>query len=161
MSAGRCRCRCRIPCYEHEKGAPGAPYWPSRRFNSGVRTSLVDEYNGSNDCKGMKIWHAIFLVLALVSVAQSVHHYPRLPETLASNFGGAGEPGGWMGKRAFFTVYLGLVSGLFLTFQLSGWCLRFIPPRFMNLPNKDRWLSPTLSAVMNLTREILSETYQN
>jgi uncharacterized membrane protein len=90
----------------------------------------------------MKIWHAVFFLVALISVAQSAYYYPRLPDTLASNFDGSGVPGGWTTKPSFLLVHLGMVAVLFLMFECSARFLRRIPPALMNVPHRDHGLSP-------------------
>ena len=82
------------------------------------------------------------LLIVLLVVAQAICYYPRLPDPMASHFGGGGVPDGWSSRTAFFAVYvaaLALIGGTL--FGLAGLLTR-IPERMINLPNKEYWLSP-------------------
>jgi uncharacterized membrane protein len=78
------------------------------------------------------------LVLVALFAVQIAWYWPRLPHVVASHFGAAGRPNGWMSREAFVGVYVGVV--LLLTVVFST--IRFVPPSLWNLPNKEYWLAP-------------------
>jgi hypothetical protein len=66
----------------------------------------------------------------------------RLPERVASHFGGGGQADGWMTR----TGYLEFIALFGLAFPLSQvgifFITRFFPPQAFNLPNREYWLAP-------------------
>jgi uncharacterized membrane protein len=89
----------------------------------------------------MKRMFGIFSVIFASLIAQSLYYYPLLPETVAQHFDSQGKPNGWASREVFFAIYLGvtfLVMGMFLVIG----CVLQKSPQYMNIPNKDHWLSP-------------------
>ncbi len=84
----------------------------------------------------------VMLLLAAVAAAQLLHYYPKLPETIAVHFGASGQANGWSGRTSFFMIYAGIEAAI----ALAGLAIAFfgerIPASFLNLPNRDHWLSP-------------------
>lgn len=79
-------------------------------------------------------------LLVLVAIAQSVWFYPKLPETMASHFDGAGRPNRWSDKTGFFALYLVIVAFVASLFLSIGPLIRHRPD--MRLPHREYWLSP-------------------
>jgi eukaryotic-like serine/threonine-protein kinase len=81
------------------------------------------------------VFYAIFCVYVLTST-------PELPQRIASHFGVNGKADGWMTRETwqktvflfgtFFPLAMPLIMGL----------IRFIPDRFVNIPNRAYWLAP-------------------
>jgi uncharacterized membrane protein len=88
----------------------------------------------------------IFVALAVYAAIHFSSYYQRLPEVVASHFNTHGEPNGWQPKPAFFAVFVGtLVIAAILTFAVPL-IIEALPPQLINLPNKNRWLSPEFRA---------------
>jgi uncharacterized membrane protein len=65
-----------------------------------------------------------------------------LPERVAIHFGAGGQPNGWM-SRSTHVVFMGALGmGLPLISVIIAFVIRLVPARFINLPNRDYWLSP-------------------
>lgn len=85
---------------------------------------------------------AVMLLLAVVAAAQFRHYYPQLPETIAVHFGRSGQANGWCGRACFFILY-GAIEGVVALGGIASAFLRErMPTSFLNIPNKDHWLSP-------------------
>ena len=52
----------------------------------------------------------LFVAVLLVTAVQRASYSPRLPETLATHFDGAGRPNDWMSKHGFFGFHLALLG---------------------------------------------------
>jgi serine/threonine-protein kinase len=83
------------------------------------------------------------VVLGVVSlwVAHLILYLHQLPEPLATHFNGAGRPNGWMNQRTFALFQLGLLGFIAFVFGVAGAAARVMPARFVNLPNRDYWLT--------------------
>jgi len=80
-----------------------------------------------------------------------------LPERMASHFGGHGEANGWMSRTGDLFI-LGVTGvGLPLLFVILALVTPLIPPRFVNLPHREYWLSPAHRAETStfITRQML------
>ena len=77
----------------------------------------------------------------LIGVVRPWMVWGELPPLLASHFGADGTPDGMSQKTEFFVMY-GLVM-VFVLISLLGSVLLMekIPVKYLNLPNKDYWLS--------------------
>lgn len=100
----------------------------------------------------MRLSRILIILLLGVLFAQTVVYYSVLPEIMASHFDGSGNPDGWMTKRFFFGFEATLLLFLLFIFTALPALLRRTPNRWINLPNKDYWLSAdrrseTLAAV--------------
>lgn len=65
-----------------------------------------------------------------------------LPDRVATHFDAHGVPNGWMTRAGFirFTIGFGLGLPLILIIVFSS--VRFVPVRFVNVPNREHWFSP-------------------
>ncbi len=84
----------------------------------------------------------VFLALVAATLAQMAWYYPRLPLRMASHFDAGGNVNAFMPKDAFFAVHLGVLGLMVLVFGIVPVLVVRLPPRLINLPNKDYWLSP-------------------
>ncbi|MFH1501759.1 MAG: DUF1648 domain-containing protein [Candidatus Eisenbacteria bacterium] len=84
----------------------------------------------------------VMVLLAAVAAFQLVHHYPNLPETIATHFGASGQADGWSGTRSFMLIY-GVIEGAMVVgaFLIARFAMR-IPTGALNIPNRDYWLEP-------------------
>lgn len=66
----------------------------------------------------------------------------QLPVRAATHFNWQGAADGWKGRDELirFTLAIGIGVPFFIVIVFS--CLRFVPARFVNLPNREHWLSP-------------------
>lgn len=68
--------------------------------------------------------------------------YPDLPERIPMHFGPSGAADRWAGPREFLlfnALFPALMLGLLLG---AGLLAARLPPRLVNLPNRDYWLAP-------------------
>jgi uncharacterized membrane protein len=65
-----------------------------------------------------------------------------LPERVATHFGNNGLANGWMSRSAEQIFLGGLGLGLPLFFVILSLLIGLIPVQFVNLPNREYWLSP-------------------
>lgn len=84
----------------------------------------------------------IFLIISAICVIHAFHYYPLLPNQVPSNFKMSGQPQSWTQKTEFMIVYLATVGVVALFFPILGLLLGKMPPKWINLPNKEYWLSP-------------------
>lgn len=84
----------------------------------------------------------LFVVTVFVALLKAIYDYPLLPERMASHFGPAGFPNGWMAKPAFFAIYAASAG--------MAAAVGFLVPRTfaaksgagIRLPHKEYWLAP-------------------
>lgn len=89
----------------------------------------------------MRLSRILIILLLGVLFAQTIFYYSALPEIMASHFDGSGNPDGWMTKRFFFVFEAGLLLLLLAIFSALPALFGRTPDRWINLPNKDYWLS--------------------
>ena len=84
-------------------------------------------------------------VLAMVTLSWAAHlavFTSTLPERVATHFGLAGAPDGWMSKAAFVTFSVSILAFVIVVFVSSGSLFRILPRGLINVPNRDYWLAP-------------------
>ena len=84
----------------------------------------------------------IFVGLIVATLGCLAYYYPRLPDTVASHFGGSGKPDGWTGKQAFAALQVGMIGFMATGFIITTLHLPRFPSYMINLPNRDYWLAP-------------------
>lgn len=84
----------------------------------------------------------VLLLLTAASALVMQHYYGLMPDPMASHFDGSGRPNGYQSKDGFFLLSAALLVGNLLIFAAFGPMLRKIPTSWVNLPNRDYWLSP-------------------
>jgi uncharacterized membrane protein len=95
-----------------------------------------------------------FLLLLFLAVAYILFTADSLPARVASHFVADGSANGYMPRSGYLTLMLALIVCLPLLLVLLQGVLRFIPQRFLNLPNREYWLAPerraaTLAFIQN------------
>ncbi len=87
--------------------------------------------------------HALFayLIVGIAAAAYIVVSASSLPPVVASHFDASGAPNGFMAREAYLVFMLCLTLGLPLLLLLPRMLLGLVPVRFINLPNRDYWLS--------------------
>ena len=83
----------------------------------------------------------VFILLLLLCIGHAVYYYPFLPDRVASHFGASGRPDAWSSKESFARIYFIVIAFIAVLFPGIGLIFRKIPTSFINLPNKDYWLS--------------------
>jgi uncharacterized membrane protein len=96
---------------------------------------------------------AVLFVLAACCAAHGLYYYGFLPERVAAHFNAAGTADGWADKATFMRVYLSVVVFCAVLFSLLAILMQKLPVSKINLPDKERLLSPQLEA---RTRDLLS-----
>jgi hypothetical protein len=82
------------------------------------------------------------ILVAAAAALQLLYNYPRMPETLASHFDGAGQPNGVQSREGFFGLSVGILVLTVIVMGGLGVLLRRLPSHWFNLPHRDYWLSP-------------------
>jgi serine/threonine-protein kinase len=82
------------------------------------------------------------MALVLAALALAIAYYPQLPDRMASHFDGAGQANGWSPKASFFGLEAFILVLMTACFAIMPALIEGLPPRLVNLPNKDYWLAP-------------------
>ncbi len=84
----------------------------------------------------------IFLALIVIAAVQGVYYYPRLPDLMASRFGGDGHANGWsIHQGCFLRHVFGDVDHDNSVIRRAAGPAE-ARPNLVSLPNKDYWLAP-------------------
>lgn len=92
-----------------------------------------------------RLWIAVMLALVCLSVVQAAYYYPRLPETVASHFGPAGRPDGWMSKGGFCVLAVAVPFGFALLFAGVTLVMQAAGRRLSPTPHSDESARKTLA----------------
>jgi uncharacterized membrane protein len=84
----------------------------------------------------------IVAVLFAFAVARCAAAYDALPPMMASHFGAAGQPNGFMSRDAFFAFFALVGGGTVALFLAIPLLTRAVPPALINIPNREYWLVP-------------------
>jgi uncharacterized membrane protein len=85
---------------------------------------------------------SIFVTLILYGVMQGHFYASKLPNVLATHFGGHGLPNGWQTHSAFLVTELFVVAlATLIGFGVPA-LMAVIPVSLMNVPNKEYWFAP-------------------
>ncbi len=83
----------------------------------------------------------LLVIVFLVSLVFNVVSHLLLPDEVASHFGWGGRPDSW-GPKGVYTILLVTADVIiFLMFFFMPILLAKTPKKWINLPNKDFWLS--------------------
>src|SRR5271155_984036 len=83
-----------------------------------------------------------FGVMVIYATIHFSSYYSQLPAVVASHFDVHGAANGWQTKQEFFVVFAGVtILATILVFALPA-LIAIVPRQFVNLPNKEYWLSP-------------------
>jgi len=84
----------------------------------------------------------VMVILLALAAIQLVHHYPNMPDVMATHFGPSGQADAWTNKNMFFVTYGAIeVVIVAMAFFLAKFGSR-LPAGALNIPNKDYWLDP-------------------
>ncbi len=85
---------------------------------------------------------AAFFGAAAACLVRAWRTYPLLPERVASHFAFSGAPDGWMSKRAFAGLQVGVVLLMGAALSAAARRLSRRGDARLNLPHKEYWLAP-------------------
>jgi len=84
---------------------------------------------------------SIFVLLIVYGAMQGHFYASKLPDILATHFGGRGFPNGWQTHSAFFVTELFVVAlATVVGFGVPA-LIGAIPVALINVPNKEHWFS--------------------
>jgi hypothetical protein len=86
------------------------------------------------------------LMLLLTAAVLVLLSGRSLPPVVASHFAVSGEANGFMPRRIYLGLMLALTVGVPLLLVFVFGVVRFINPRFINLPHRAYWLAPERAA---------------
>jgi len=84
---------------------------------------------------------AVFILLSLACVVQSLYYFPQLPEKVARHYDAAGQADAWGDKSDQLNFQLKTIAFLSGTILLVGLSISKVPDSVINLPHRDYWLS--------------------
>ncbi len=84
----------------------------------------------------------VFVAVITCAAAFVARTAQELPSRVASHFRPGGRPDSFMPRDAYETWVLALVVGLPILLVLAHSLVRYLPARFVNLPNREHWLAP-------------------
>jgi uncharacterized membrane protein len=84
----------------------------------------------------------LFLLVALLAVAEIAMQMRSLPPVPATKFDYAGVPIGWMTARAVEILEFGLLALFLLAFWLLPRTIAHRPTTYWRIPNSNYWLAP-------------------
>ena len=102
--------------------------------------------------KGLPI--GLLMAAIVVSVAEIVALYGRLPPQVATHFDAQGRPDGWSTKEQFVGIALGSFAFVLISVMPIALIAYYAPISLINLPNKQYWLAPERESE---TRRVLAE----
>jgi uncharacterized membrane protein len=82
----------------------------------------------------------IFILVFLANIVLTVVSFWLLPAKIAIHFGFGGAPDSWAPKAVNMLILLAVEFPLFILFLFPPSLIVKVPPKFINLPNKDYWL---------------------
>ena len=89
----------------------------------------------------INIQRLILFALVGVFVAQLIFYYPNLGEYVSTHFDVFGRPNGFMRKNTFVIFEFALLALILAETLLIPVMIEKLPPRLLNLPNRDFWLA--------------------
>ncbi len=101
----------------------------------------------------------VFLLVLVVAGAFVWLTSGDLPPVVASHFGPGGAANGFMGKGTYTAFMLTVVVVVPALVAFSGRLARALPPRLVNLPNRQYWLAPPRRAATLESLSSMSLTF--
>lgn len=80
--------------------------------------------------------------IGVLMTVRCVMVWPHLPVTMASHFDGRGVPNGYQSRAVFMSIIFGVQVLLGVSFGVMPRLMHLIPPRMINLPHRDYWMTP-------------------
>jgi uncharacterized membrane protein len=90
----------------------------------------------------MRLPGSVFVALVVYGAVQGHYYASKLPDILATHFGGRGQPNGWQTHSAFWATEIFVVSLATLVGFGVPAILNTISVSLINVPNKEHWLAP-------------------
>lgn len=88
-------------------------------------------------------WEGLAIAALTVAHLGMIAFYaPRLPAQVASHFGPSGAPDAWNSRDAFLIGSAVLPFAMLIVFMGCARLAHWLPPEWINLPNKRYWLAP-------------------
>lgn len=84
----------------------------------------------------------LFILMVAATVAETLVSLAVLPDRVAIHFGADGLANGWGSNSVNALLMTATHVFLFCVLYFAAHLVTVIPPRFINLPNKEYWLSP-------------------
>jgi hypothetical protein len=85
---------------------------------------------------------SIFVLLMLYGAMQARFYAAKMPEIVATHFGGQGTPNGWQTHWAFyFTALFAVGLATLFGFGVPS-LIGVLPVSLVNVPNKEYWFAP-------------------
>lgn len=84
----------------------------------------------------------LYGIIFLVAAFQMQHYGAVLPDSMAIRFDLAGDPNGWMSRKAFTIYYMIFLPAMTGTFALASFFIGKLPDSKINIPHKAYWLAP-------------------
>jgi uncharacterized membrane protein len=81
------------------------------------------------------------IAISVLGVLQSLYFYTQLPERVAMHFGNGGFPDSWASNEVNLAISVVMYVCLAAMFIAIPSTLKYIPVRFVSLPNRDYWLA--------------------
>jgi len=89
-----------------------------------------------------KLSFSLLVFSAIVFAASVLYFAPLLPERMATHFGAAGQPNGWM-TRSQHILFITLIGfGIPTLVITASYSMRFLPSSLLNVPNAAYWRTP-------------------
>lgn len=83
----------------------------------------------------------VLVLTTFTGLALQYWYWTRLPTRVATHFGAAGKPDGWMDKSSAAALTILLQVGLPLLLIGITAATRYLPPQLVNIPHRQYWLS--------------------
>lgn len=81
------------------------------------------------------------IITGALGVVQSLYYYTQLPKRVAIHFGSGGMPDSWDSSEVNLAISIFLYLFLVAMFIAIPATLKYIPLRFISLPNREYWLA--------------------
>lgn len=90
----------------------------------------------------MRLSRNLFLLIILMTIEETVRLWFVTPAVMASHFNFAGLPDRFVPKAAFFSLQIEIEVITIALAIVSPILLVILPVEFINMPNRNYWLSP-------------------
>jgi uncharacterized membrane protein len=115
---------------------------PSHFVVTGLASELYYTLQAMEATPSLRLPGSVFVALIVYGVLQGNYYASRLPDILATHFGGRGQPNGWQTHSAFWATETFVVSiATLIGFGVPA-MLKSIPVSLINVPNKEHWFAP-------------------
>jgi len=100
------------------------------------------QIRGAGVISSTRLPGSIFVALVVYGALQGHYYASKLPDILATHFGGRGQPNGWQTHSAFWaTETFVMALATLIGFGVPA-ILNAIPVSLINVSNKEHWFAP-------------------